>query len=279
MKPVKIAISPCPNDTFMFDAIMHKKIDLYGLEFDFHFLDIQELNLGLLQNAFDVSKMSIAMLPEVVRDYILLDSGAALGRGNGPLLVGNKNVQVEELLNEPVLIPGKNTTANLLLSFAFAGFIDRKECLFSQIPAEIARGQASCGVIIHESRFTFQEMGLFKLADLGEIWESETMLPVPLGGIVASRKLGEDVIRLIQHIIHDSVCYAINNPESSRGFVKSRAAETSDMVINQHIELYVNEFSRSLSDEGRRAILKLIGLTKSGELLTLQDILLPWETQ
>lgn len=279
MKTINIAISPCPNDTFIFEAIYNKKIDLLGFEFNFHFRDIQELNSGLFKHEFQVSKMSIAVLPDIAHNYVLLDSGAALGRGNGPLLIGSKFGEIDEFVPGPILIPGKNTTANLLLTHAFPQFIDREECLFSQISSNVASGIAPCGVIIHESRFTYMDLGLHKIADLGEIWEKNTNLPVPLGGIVASRSIGIDDILQIQKILYNSVCFALSNPQSSAEFVKSHAYETSDAVIEKHIALYVNEFSRSLNNLGRAAIQKLISLTPKGELLTLHDILLPWETQ
>lgn len=254
---LKLHISPCPNDTFMFDAMINRRIDCEGLEFDVEYHDIEELNDGVLRGVADVSKISCAVLPSIVENYRLLDAGAALGRGNGPLLVKRKGEQ--GAINK-IAVPGLHTTANLLIERLFPEIAERTPMLFSQIAEAVEQGEFDGGVLIHEGRFVYHKRGLELVADLGEEWERRTALPLPLGGIVARRGLAGEVVERIERVLRRSIEYAFANPMVSREYVKSHAQELEDEVIESHIALFVNDFSLSLGDEGREAIERLTAL-------------------
>lgn len=256
MKPLKIHISPCPNDTFMFDAMLHGRIDCEGLSFDVEYYDIEELNTLAMRGVADVSKMSCALLPAICEHYRLLDSGAALGRGNGPLLVRRKG---ETSPLKRVAVPGLHTTANALIMRLFPSIEEREPLLFSEIAASVERGDYDGGVLIHEGRFVYERRNLELVADLGLEWERQTALPLPLGGIVIRRALGDELHEKVERVLRRSIEYAFANPMLSREYVKSHAQELEDDVIDKHIALFVNEFSLSLGDEGRRAVQRLTG--------------------
>jgi 1,4-dihydroxy-6-naphthoate synthase len=249
----------------MFDALINGRIDTRGFDFDVTYADIEELNSRVLDrgclDAPAVSKISYAVLHEIEDRYILLDSGSALGHGNGPLLVVRPGV--EEITS--VAIPGVHTTANMLLQRLFSGLTDRRPMLFSEIAPAVARGDFDAGVLIHEGRFTYREHGLGLLADLGVEWGRVTGgLPLPLGAIVASRALPAGVVGDVEELIRRSVEYAFANPGVSREFVKSHAREMDDAVIESHIALFVNENSLALSPAAHRAIRTLIpSITRS----------------
>ena len=253
---LKLSISPCPNDTFMFHALVHGLVDCEGLEFDVEYHDIEELNRAAMAAEADVSKISCAVLPALKRNYAMLDSGAALGRGNGPLLVKRKGFQGEL---KRVAVPGEYTTANALVSGLFPLIDELSPVLFSEIAEAVERGDFDGGVLIHEGRFVYERRNLELVADLGVEWERMTDLPLPLGGIVVRRELGDDVRGRVERTLRRSIEYAFANPSASRDYVKAHARELEDDVIDKHIALFVNEFSLSLGAQGRHAIAYLTG--------------------
>lgn len=253
---LKLSISPCPNDTFMFHALVHGLVDCEELEFDVEYHDIEELNRAAMAAEADVSKISCAVLPALKRDYAMLDSGAALGRGNGPLLVKRKGFQGEL---KRVAVPGEYTTANALVSGLFPLIDELSPVLFSEIAEAVERGDFDGGVLIHEGRFVYERRNLELVADLGVEWERMTDLPLPLGGIVVRRELGDDVRGRVERTLRRSIEYAFANPMASREYVKAHARELEDDVIDKHIALFVNEFSLSLGAQGRHAIAYLTG--------------------
>ena len=250
-------ISPCPNDTFMFDAMVNGRIDCEGLSFDVQFLDIEQLNSAAMRGEAAVSKISCALLPAITEQYALLDAGAALGRGNGPLLVRRKG---EQTPLKHIAVPGEHTTANALVGRLFPEIEERTPMLFSEIAAAIERGDFDGGVLIHEGRFVYERRNLELVADLGLEWEARTKLPLPLGGIVVRRDLPQEVQQKVERVLRRSIEYAFANPMISRKFVKQHAQELEDDVIDKHIALFVNEYSLSLGEEGRSAITALTGL-------------------
>lgn len=254
---LKLHISPCPNDTFMFDALIHRRIDCEGLEFDVEYHDIEELNDGVLRGVADVSKISCAVLPQIGSEYRLLDAGAALGRGNGPLLVRRKG---EQTPLRRIAVPGLHTTANRLIERLFPEIEKRVPMLFSEIAEAVERGDFDGGVLIHEGRFVYQRRCLELVADLGLEWERVTKLPLPLGGIVAKKTLPSEVIERVERVLRRSIEYAFAHPLVSREYVKEHAQELEDSVIDSHISLFVNDYSLSLGDEGREAVERLTGL-------------------
>jgi len=254
---LSLAFSPCPNDCFMFDAIVNRRIDLEGLEFAPHLADIEELNASALAGRAQITKLSYHAYAHCTDRYVLLDAGSALGRGCGPLLISKRPIDRDEVARGGlrIAIPGKYTTANFLLGLAFpAAAPHTTEMLFSDIEAALLRGRFDAGVIIHENRFTYEAKGLRRIVDLGEFWERETGAPIPLGGIVASRSLPDEVKRTVDRVIRRSVEYAFAHREASLPFVREHAQEMSEEVVYKHIDLYVNEFSIRLGREGRRAV-------------------------
>lgn len=256
MKKLSLHISPCPNDTFAFDAIVNHRIAHdFDLAVEFH--DIEELNEGVLRGEPDISKISYAVYPIVADKYRLLDSGSALGRGNGQLLVRRKG---ETSKIRRVASPGKNTTANALLMRYFPEVEEVEQMLFSEIAEAVERGDVDAGVLIHEGRFVYERRNLCLVADLGKLWEKETNLPLPLGAIIVKRELGEGAISKFDKLLADSVRYAFANPLDSRDFVKQHAQELEDDVIEKHISLFVNDYTISLGEEGRNAVERLVGI-------------------
>lgn len=253
----KLHISPCPNDTFSFDALINGRIDTEGVRFEVEYHDIEELNRGVRACRADIGKISTAVLPAIAADYELLDSGSALGRGNGPLLVRREG---ETAPIRRVAVPGPDTTANALMARLLPDIEERVPVLFSEIAAAVERGEFDAGVLIHEGRFVYQERRLELVADLGRLWEKTTSLPLPLGGIVARRSMPSEERRKIERLIRRSIEYAFAHPAQSRAFIKQHAQELDDRVIDSHIALFVNEFSLSLGDEGRRAVEVLTGI-------------------
>lgn len=254
---LRLHISPCPNDTFMFDALVNGRIDTGGLRFEVAYHDIEELNRGAAQGCADISKISCALLPAIAEGYELLDSGAALGRGNGPLLVRRAG---DASPIRRVAVPGLHTTANALMARLYPDVTQRIPMLFSGIAAAVERGDFDAGVLIHEGRFVYGQRRLELVADLGQLWERRTGLPLPLGGIVARRSLPDGVRREAESLLRRSIEYAFAHPEASRAYIKAHAQELDDRVIDAHIALFVNEYSLSLGDEGRRAVEALTGV-------------------
>ena len=251
-----LGFSPCPNDCFMFDAIVHQRIDLEDLTFTIVMEDVEALNRRAFARAIDVTKLSYHAFAHCVDTYALLDAGSALGRGCGPLLISARPISHDEVAagGLRIAIPGEYTTANLLLALAFPTATAKQELLFSAIEGAVIDGRFDAGLIIHENRFTYAAKGLRKIIDLGEYWESTTGAAIPLGGIVVARALPADVQQRMNRVMRRSVEYAFAHPEASRAFVKAHAQEMSEDVMRQHIELYVNEHSVALGPEGRRAV-------------------------
>ena len=241
----------------MFDAIVNGRIDCEGLSFEVEYHDIEELNHGVEALGPDISKISCAVLPAIKQHYRLLDSGAAMGRGNGPLLVRRKGDKGEI---KHLLVPGEHTTANALVGRLFPQIEYREPMLFSKIAEAVERGDADGGVLIHEGRFVYERRNLELVADLGVEWERQTDLPLPLGGIVIKRELGDDMRSRVERVLRRSIEYAFDNPSLSRDYIKAHAQEMEDDVIEKHIALFVNDFSLSLGEQGRRAITLLTGL-------------------
>lgn len=246
-------ISPCPNDTFAFDALINGRIAHdFDLAVEYH--DIEVLNKGVLRGEPDISKISYSVYPQIADRYVLLDSGSALGRGNGQLLVRRAG---ERSPIRRVASPGLNTTANALLVRYFPNVEAVEPMLFSEIAEAVERGEVDAGVLIHEGRFVYERRQLELVADLGQLWEQETGMPLPLGAIVAKRELGRGQIAAFEQLLAESVRYAMAHPAASREFVKEHAQELEDEVIDKHIALFVNDFTISLGDEGRRAVERL----------------------
>ncbi len=254
-RPLTLHISPCPNDTFMFDALINGRIDTCGLSFDVQYHDIEELNQGALRCTADITKSSCAVLPLVDPQYRVLNCGAALGRGNGPLVVRPAGSTAP--LNN-ILVPGEHTTATLLLKALMPQVKQTTPTLFSEIAPAVARGEADGGVLIHEGRFLYKDHNLELVTDLGELWEQRTGLPLPLGVILMRRNLEPQLQATFENVLRRSIEYAIKNPRKSRAFIKEHAQELDDEVIDQHIKLFVNDYSISLGDVGRMAINRLI---------------------
>lgn len=250
-----IQFSPCPNDTFIFDALVNHKIDTEGIDFEVRLKDVQALNEDAIQGNADITKISFGVLPDVINQYKLLDSGAALGSGVGPLLISPKK---DSTWNEsvPVAIPGKNTTAHLLFSMAFPNAKQKVFLRYDEIEEFVAQGKGY-GVIIHENRFTYAEKGLHKIMDLGEFWEEKTGFLIPLGGIIIKRTYDDLFQQKINRLIRKSIEYAYRNYPLLNDFIISNAQEMSEEVMRKHINLYVNDYSLSLGEKGKLAVRKL----------------------
>ena len=267
-----LGFSTCPNDTFIFDAMINQKIDTEGIDFEVTMADVEELNRAAFKDNIDITKLSYHAFAYVSNEYKLLNSGSALGRKNGPLLIGRKILYPDEVYDLKVAIPGKYTTANMLFGIEYPKVKELKEYLFSDIETAILEGEVHAGVIIHENRFTYQSKGLNKIVDLGELWEEKTGQPIPLGGIVVNRKIDFETQLKVNRVMEKSVEYAIKYPKSSWQFVKQQAQELEDAVISKHIELYVNQFTVRLGEEGKQAIKMLYQqATQSGLFSSLPD--------
>lgn len=269
---LKLGFSPCPNDTFIFDAMIHGKIDTEGLEFEVVMEDVEKLNQLAFAESLHITKLSYHAFAHLTKSYKLLDSGSALGNNCGPILIAKEHRSPTEINNLVIGIPGKMTTANFLLSLAYPDANKKKEMLFSDIEQALLDGEIDAGLIIHENRFTFQEKGLVKLMDCGEYWESTTQLPIPLGGIVVSSKLPLEIQQKVNRVMKRSVEYAFKNPDASKPFVKEHAQEMDEEVMRQHINLYVNEYSVSLGEKGRQAVETLFEEAKHKKIIENQNI-------
>jgi len=248
-----LGFSPCPNDTFIFDALIHHKIDTEGLDFEVFFDDVETLNQKAFNTDLDITKLSYHAYAYATKNYVLLDAGSALGFGVGPLLIC-KNLQDLSNPDLRVGIPGKYTTANFLLSLAYPHLKNKQEMIFSDIEQKLLNDEIDLGLIIHENRFTYHENGLQKVRDLGEYWETQTNSAIPLGGIAVKRSLPLQIQQKVNRLIRKSVEFAFNNPKSALPFIKSHAQEMDEKVMYQHIDLYVNKFSVDLGIEGKKAI-------------------------
>jgi len=266
-----LGFSPCPNDTFIFDAMVHGKIDTEDLSFEVLMTDVEELNQKAFQKKLDITKLSYHAFAYLTDDYVLLESGSALGFGVGPILITNYKLQITDykisnlqsaICNYKIAIPGKYTTANFLLRLAFPEAKNKTEMLFSDIEDAVLSGKADAGLIIHENRFTYEKRGLYKIIDFGEYWETLTNSPIPLGGIVVKRNLSDEIKNKINRVMRRSVEYAYANPEASRSFVKENAQTMSEEVMQQHINLYVNDYTIDLGEKGRNSVKLLFDKAK-----------------
>ncbi len=251
-----LAFSPCPNDCFIFDAIVNRRIDLEGLDFAVHLGDVEALNKAAFAGDVDVTKLSFHAYAYCADAYVLLDAGSALGSNCGPLLISKRQISTADVAAGTlrIAIPGKHTTANFLLGLAFPQATDKTELLFSEIEPALLAGDYDAGLIIHENRFTYEAKGLKKIIDLGEFWEAETGAPIPLGGIVIRRSLPDSVKERVNRVLRRSVEYAFAHREASLPFVREHAQEMSEDVMYRHIDLYVNDYSVDLGARGRRAV-------------------------
>lgn len=258
-----LGFSPCPNDTFIFDALVNQKIDTEGMTFDVYLEDVQTLNDWAKSEKLNISKISYGVLPIVQETYSLLSSGGALGKGVGPLLIAKKPIVDLESVNEmKIAVPGINTTANLLFSMAFPNAKNKQFLVFHEIEAAVLSGAVDAGVIIHENRFTYLDKGLVKLIDLGAYWEEKLNCPIPLGGIIMQNKFDQNTQSKIESLIKKSVEYAFENYPQITDYVRCHAQEMSESVMRQHIDLYVNNFSIDLGIEGNKAVETLLDVYK-----------------
>jgi 1,4-dihydroxy-6-naphthoate synthase len=260
VRPLTFGFSPCPNDTFAFHALVHGLVDT-PLDVRPVLLDIEDLNRRALGGAFDVTKLSVGAFAEVGDRYRLMRSGAALGRGVGPLVVARTPQSLVDVARGRVAIPGRTTTAFRLLRLAAPTLADVVELRYDRILGAVEEGQVDAGLIIHESRFTYADHGLAKVVDLGDWWEGETGLPVPLAGICARRDLDEGTVGELERAIRASVQHGFDHPEESRSYVRAHSQEMSDAVCDAHIRLYVNAHSLDIGPEGMAAIERLTGVT------------------
>ncbi|MDD4602608.1 MAG: 1,4-dihydroxy-6-naphthoate synthase [Bacteroidales bacterium] len=262
MTKINLAFSPCPNDTFVFDALVHQRIDLEGLDFQYTMLDVETLNHRAMNNNIDMVKVSYHAYLYLQSSYLLLDSGGAMGLGNGPLLISKKPYTLDDLHRLTVAIPGKYTTAHLLLQLVAPSVKEKQFMLFSDIEDAVLQGKVDAGLIIHENRFTYKKKGLKKIADLGEYWEKLTASPLPLGCIAARKTLGDDCINALNRIMFRSVQYAMKHPDDAMPFVRQNAREMEDEVMMQHINLYVNDYTLSSGKQGKTALAFLLKLAR-----------------
>ncbi|MSN26091.1 MAG: 1,4-dihydroxy-6-naphthoate synthase [Geobacter sp.] len=252
--PLTLGFSPCPNDTFMFYPLVHNLVDTAGLSYKEQLEDVETLNRLAIEGELDVSKVSYHALGHIRDEYALLRSGSALGRGCGPLLLAAGKIELSDLKNKTIAVPGRYTTALLLMRLFDPSLTNFIMMPFNEIMDAVLKGNADAGLVIHESRFTYQGYGLHKLLDLGEWWEQESGLPTPLGGIVARRSLGVETIAAVERALQSGVEYARKYPEQAAKYIGEHAQEMNAEVCAAHIKLYVNDFSSDLGDEGVRAI-------------------------
>ncbi|WP_432708796.1 menaquinone biosynthesis family protein [Pedobacter sp.] len=267
-----LGFSPCPNDTFIFDAMIHHKIDTEGLDFEVTFDDVETLNQKALCGTLDITKLSFHTLAYVSGQYALLNAGSALGFGVGPLLICKNPALLNQELSADlrVGIPGKFTTANFLLGIAYPQLTNKQELVFSDIENALLEDRIDVGLIIHENRFTYGEKGLHKIIDLGNYWETLTGCAIPLGGIVANRQLPLEVQQKLNRIVRKSVEFAFANPKSGLEFIQEHAQAMDEAVMYKHIELYVNQYTIDLGLEGRKAIDKLFSIAESKEIIPVR---------
>ena len=251
-----LGFSPCPNDTFIFDALVHNKIDTEGFEFETMLADVETLNQWALEGKLDITKLSFPAFFKSMEKYALLNAGSAVGKGVGPLLISDSpnGFTDDEIIQASVALPGVNTTANLLFSFAYPDASDKKFMIFSAIEDALINKEVDLGVIIHENRFTYQQKGLYKVKDLGEYWEQRMELPLPLGGIAINQSVKRNVALKVNEMIRKSLDFAFKNYPLIPDYVKQHSQEMSEEVMRQHINLYVNKYSLDLEEEGKLAI-------------------------
>ncbi|MGN6803708.1 MAG: 1,4-dihydroxy-6-naphthoate synthase [Ginsengibacter sp.] len=258
-----LGFSPCPNDTFIFDGLVNKKIDTGDFTFTVQLEDVETLNEMARKGALDFTKLSYGVLPLVTDKYKVLNSGSALGKGVGPLLISKKLVSFEDVPNYTIVIPGENTTAHLLFSLAFPNAKNKLFKRYDEIENSVLDSENVLGVIIHENRFTYMNKGLHKIVDLGNYWEEKTSLPIPLGGIVGKRTLDEAVLKKVDSLIRKSIEYSYNNYPQISDYIKCHSQEMEEEVMKKHIDLYVNDYSLDLGEDGKNAIMKFMEIYRT----------------
>ncbi|MDA3882806.1 MAG: 1,4-dihydroxy-6-naphthoate synthase [Bacteroidales bacterium] len=263
METISLGFSPCPNDTFIFDALIHHKIDTKGIQFKTHIADVEELNNMARGEILDCTKISFHAFSKIYSQYSILDSGSALGFANGPLFICKKNSISSLNTNSIIALPGEHTTAHLLFSIAFPEYTNKTYMLFSDIEDAIETGKVDAGVIIHENRFTYAERGFEAVCDLGNYWEELTHTPIPLGAIAIHKRVPPATAQTVNTLIRESIEYAREHTESAMPFIQTHAQDLSPEIISKHIELFVNDFSIHLQDSGKQAIRTLF--TKAAE--------------
>lgn len=267
---LNIGFSPCPNDTFIFDALIHNKIDTEGLQFKPVLEDVQTLNQWALEGRLDITKLSYGVLPLVLDKYRLLDSGSALGKGVGPILISNAENTMLNVEEQQIAIPGKNTTGHLLFSLKYPDAKNKIFLRYNEIENFVLQGNG-LGVIIHENRFTYEAKGLIKITDLGDYWEQQNKVPIPLGGIVVKTSIESDLQQKINRLIKKSIEYAYEKYPVLNDFIKENSQEMSEAVMLKHIDLYVNNYSLSLQQQGRQAVLKLLDVFAKMNAVTINS--------
>lgn len=267
-RPVTIGFSPCPNDTFIFDALVNGKIDTGTLRFEPVLEDVETLNEWAFQGKLDITKLSFRALLDVLDTYALLQSGSALGQGCGPLLISRDEITPGEVAGKSIAIPGVHTTANMLLGFAFPDAVRREAIVFSEIEDAVLDGHFDMGLIIHENRFTYAARGLKKVMDLGAYWESKTGCPIPLGGIAIKKDIPREVRRQTDALIRESLAYSHAHYPELSSFVTDHAQAMEESVMRSHISLYVNDFTRELGERGKKAILTMGSIASDAALVT-----------
>ncbi len=255
---IKLAISPCPNDTFIFEPMINQRIDCEGVAFDVEFHDVETLNRMALKKGADMIKVSYHAWLFLRDSYSLLESGSAMGEGNGPVLISRSPYTINDTPRLTVAVPGEFTTAHLLLRILAPNPRQKIFVVFSEIENWVLSGKADAGVIIHENRFTYEKKGLLKIADLGEYWENLTQSPIPLGGILVKKTLGNETRQKLNRIMHRSVQFSMQNPDIPMPFVCKHAQEMEETMMKQHIGLYVNNYTLNLGKRGKNAIKHLL---------------------
>ena len=262
-----LGFSPCPNDTFIFDAMVNGAIDTQGITFDYVMEDVETLNIWAEQGKLDITKLSYNTFIHTVDQYALLHSGSALGEGVGPLLVSKEPLDLENIDTYKIAIPGFKTTANLLFTLAFPQAKNKTELVFSEIEAAVLNGTYDAGLIIHEGRFTYQQKGLVKLIDMGDWWEKTTHAAIPLGGIVIRRSFDKQLCATVDRILKESLAWSWKHYPELTPFVTNNAQEMEEDVMRKHINLYVNEYTTDLGEKGRNAITTLFEKAKVSGLI------------
>ena len=262
---IQLAFSTCPNDTFIFEALVNNRLSDVSYSFDYALADIQELNRLALDAQVDMVKISYALYPMISENYQLLTAGSALGRGVGPLVVSKRKIYPDEVEHAKVAIPGETTTANMLFTLAFPNAKNKHVYLFSDIEEAVLQNEADVGVLIHEGRFTFEQKGLKKIIDLGDFWERTSSHPIPLGGIAVRRSLPEKVKQELNSLTRQSVEFAFANTQVVMPFIKKYAQEMDEQVMQKHISLYVNSFTIDLGEKGKQAVADLLNRSASFE--------------
>jgi 1,4-dihydroxy-6-naphthoate synthase len=263
-----IGISPCPNDTYIFYALINKKIDLSGYKFNFIFRDVEQLNRLALEKELDICKLSYHAFAKVSFMYQLLRSGGAFGINKGPILVSKTKIYPDEIPYLKIAVPGLNTTAMMLLKLSYPDIVTPEEFVFNEIEEAVLSNQCDAGLLIHESRFTYRQKGLTKIIDLGELWGKDYGLPVPLGGIAIKREVKCSVKSDINQLIKRSIEYANINNKEVLEFAKQYANEMETDIMKKHIDLYVNSFSNDVGTDGEKAVITLFEMAKINNIVT-----------